>query len=60
MLVIDRETGETERIPLSDRNADASIAMGAASARMTEETARDVLECGGDIVTPGFIRRYAE
>lgn len=60
LLVIDRETGERTRIPLADAKVDVLIECAAQLNRLSEETVREVLECGCDVVTPRFIRRYAE
>ena len=59
--VIDRASGEIERIDLSgDRNAAVSVAHAADVLGMPRDEAWDVLNSGGQIATPGFVRRLAK
>lgn len=57
--VIDRASGEVERISLDDANSAASVAMAAERAGMTRAAAWDVLLSGGTVTTCGFVRRLA-
>ena len=59
LLVIDRATGETERIPCTDANAIASIANGANSAGLSLSQAVSMLVDGNELVTNGYLRRLA-
>lgn len=57
--VIDRQTGEVERIPLADGNASVSVATTAERLGISWEEAWATLEAGGSLTTPGFVRRLA-
>lgn len=59
LLVIDRSSGEIERISEHDGNFHASIASAANICGMTLETAMRILDDGQELVTAGFIRRLA-
>lgn len=57
LLIIDRATGETERIREDDPNFGASIIMAADRADLAPLQALRLLEDGQDLRTPGFVRR---
>lgn len=59
LLVIDRATGETERIPLTDGNAYASVTSAAESCGLTDWQAWSLLAEGQQLGTAGFVRRLA-
>lgn len=58
LLVIDRKTGETERIREGDGNFHASIALAADKSGMSYTAAMAMLESGGDLGTAEFLRRF--
>jgi hypothetical protein len=60
LLVIDRATGETERIPLTDGNAVASVASAAESCGLTDWQAWCLLAEGQELGTAGYLRRLAQ
>lgn len=58
--VVDRASGEVERIRLDDGNSAASVARAAELAEMSVSAAWDVLLSGGTVATFGFVRRLAK
>jgi hypothetical protein len=59
LIVVDRATGETQRIRGDDPKFSASIRRAARSAGLRYHEAVAVLESGGELMTPGFIRRFS-
>jgi hypothetical protein len=57
LLVIDRATGEVERIRKTDPNYGASIALAAERAGLTPLEALRFLEAGQELATAGFVRK---
>jgi hypothetical protein len=57
--VVDRASGEVERIRLDDANSSASVAHAAERNEMTSALAWEILLDGGQIATAGFVRRLA-
>lgn len=58
--LIDRATGEVERIRLDDRNARASVASAAEQCGFAIGQAWCILAEGQEIATPGFVRRLVK
>ena len=56
--IIDRRTGELERIPEDSGNCTASISLAADRMGIDYGTALAILNDGGDLITTGFIRRW--
>ena len=57
LLVIDRETGQVERISSTDVNFDSSIAAAAGAIGISYYDAIDTLYAGGELATCGYVRR---
>ena len=58
LLVIDRDTGEIERIRESNQNFLESIRFCASRAGLTFEEALTILNDGQPIMTVAFVRRF--
>lgn len=57
--VVDRASGEVERIRLDDMNSAESVAMAAERNGITTADAWEILISGGHVTTSGFVRRLS-